>query len=137
MRGDRVSHMSAHRLKIDADPLPRCDRAEARINTWIQATGSFFQSYLKRALSNLAAEEAERSPKSSPASRPESVFANNVTTPDSPAQAVAAPASPFGAARGDRASRVPSANSDERLNSLKQLFGVPARTSTSAPGTAL
>lgn len=35
-------------------------RAEARINTWIAATGSFFQSYLRRALSNLASDEAER-----------------------------------------------------------------------------
>lgn len=103
------------------------DRAEVRINTWIAATGSFFQSYLKRALSNLASEEADRQaahsrPSSPTASRPVSYFPS---APSSP-RTTTAEHSPSGKNRNSspRVSSSAITAGDERLDSLKQMFGV-------------
>lgn len=107
-------------------------RAEARINTWITATGSFFQSYLKRALSNLAAEEAERASNSPPtgslspgSNRPGSAFAGQGSPYTSPP--LNGTASPMGRDRGSRVPAAASAN-DDKLESLRQRFGMGART---------
>jgi cytoskeleton-associated protein 5 len=112
--------------------LTRDYRADARINTWITATGSFFQSYLKRALSNLAAEEADRNasgvPGSPPSSRPMSVFPSAPSSPkvDGNLHLDHTDASKSPSSRlAKTASRVTSGTAnDPRLDSLKQMFGV-------------
>lgn len=76
-------------------------RADARIQTWIAATGSFFQSYLRRALSNLAAED---------------VAGDGAQSLSTSTGAVA----PVGTSAS-----APLRRDEERLESLKQMFGVP------------
>lgn len=116
-------------------------RAEARINTWIAATGSFFQSYLRRALSNLAAEEAERagtqtSPLSPGSSRQTPSIPNASSSPrlseDLTEGQKHSRASPGRVQReAGRATSGSVIANDEKLDSLKQMFGVSKVSSAS------
>lgn len=118
-------------------------RAEARINTWIAATGSFFQSYLRRALSNLAGEETERAGLRSAPSSPQGLRPSSYVSPtdlsslpDASHERLSNRASdadyPSPARNGSRVSSGAGMANDEKLDSLKEMFGV-SRLSVAKP----
>ncbi|GAA6061591.1 hypothetical protein JCM10212_004341 [Sporobolomyces blumeae] len=103
--------------------------ASARIATWMAGTGSYFQTYLKRALSNLEAADLERKSEGPTSPTSESMSAATSSRASRPSSAASlAPGTPT---RSSRLSLGPSTGAtpqtSAKLAELKSMFGVPDR----------
>ncbi|GAA5947554.1 hypothetical protein JCM3765_001726 [Sporobolomyces pararoseus] len=104
--------------------------ASARIATWMAGTGSYFQTYLKRALANLEATDRERKVETptSPTSESMSSVPSRLSRPSS-AASNPAPGTPT---RSSRLSLGPTSSTgtpqqSAKLAELKSMFGVADR----------
>ncbi|GAA5878237.1 hypothetical protein JCM16303_002695 [Sporobolomyces ruberrimus] len=101
--------------------------AAARIATWMAGTGSYFQTYLKRALANLEANDHERKVENptSPSSDSMTGVPSRLSRPSSAASSIA-PGTPT---RSSRLSLGPTSSTgtpqqSAKLAELKSMFGV-------------
>ncbi|GAA6034227.1 hypothetical protein JCM8097_003793 [Rhodosporidiobolus ruineniae] len=111
--------------------------AQGRVATWMAGTGSYFQTYLRRALANLEAADRERSaePPTSPStdtfarpasrsSRPSSIAPGTPTRPSSSRMSIGSAAGTglgLGGVPGGSGSGTP--NSQAKLQELQSMFG--------------
>ncbi|GAA6011628.1 hypothetical protein JCM11491_004710 [Sporobolomyces phaffii] len=101
--------------------------ASARISTWMAGTGSYFQTYLKRALANLEANDSERKVETptSPGSESMSSVPSRLSRPSS-AASNAAPGTPTRSSRLSLGPTAPTGTPQQsaKLAELKSMFGV-------------
>ncbi|GAA5944540.1 Stu2p [Sporobolomyces koalae] len=101
--------------------------ASARIATWMAGTGSYFQTYLKRALANLEAADRERKTETptSPTSEPMSGVPSRLSRPSS-AASLGAPGTPTRSSRLSLGPTAPTGTPSQqaKLAELKSMFGV-------------
>ncbi|GAA5893605.1 hypothetical protein JCM5296_002476 [Sporobolomyces johnsonii] len=104
--------------------------AAARISTWMAGTGSYFQTYLKRALSNLEAADRERNAEAprSPTSEPVAGFPRPSSRSSRPSST--GPGTPTRASRMSISSSAAVASTPQqaaKLQELQSMFGFAQR----------
>ncbi|GAA5992452.1 hypothetical protein JCM10908_000823 [Rhodotorula pacifica] len=93
--------------------------ASARIATWMAGTGSYFQTYLKRALANLEAADRERTLEMPLDGSPEQPTSRPSSSTSRPSSIV--PGTPT---RSSRGSLNPSVTATPKLQELRSMFGL-------------